>query len=45
MHAVAAHFPHNFSAKLMYRGADEQTTETTRVTRLNEVWPSTFFPI
>ena len=46
MHAVAPHFPHDFSAELMsHRGVDEQATETTHVTRLRNVGPSTFFPI
>ncbi len=36
-HAVAPHFPHDFSAKLtFYRGADEQAAESARVTGLNE---------
>ncbi len=45
-HAVASHFPHDFSAKLTFRGgADEQAAETARVTCLKDLWPSPFFPI
>ena len=46
VHAVAPHFPHDFSAELMsHGGADEEAPETTPLTRLRNVGPSPFLPI